>query len=207
MTAVEVVRNGRFRIYFEGRISKICWWFRCKLRKNKKSLAGVCIFGQGGGIIFWCFLFCFVFTASPVANGSSQARCQVRAEAATYVAACDNVRSLNHWAKPGIKPSSSWIFLSPLNHNENSKWYLNRSAKCHQEQWTWRPGVKSCLYCLSPYYLSNSTSLSLYFMIQKMRVIISAHPWLKGHHRIKWNLVCKSNCQEFPSWRRGNESD
>ena len=41
---------------------------------------------------------------------------QIQAESATYATAHGNTGSLSHWARPGIKPTSSWIlvgFLTP----------------------------------------------------------------------------------------------
>ena len=36
-------------------------------------------------------------------------QCQIQAAYATCTAACSNTWSLTHWARPGIKPESSWI--------------------------------------------------------------------------------------------------
>ena len=80
--------------------------------------------------LVFCFLFCFVLLcrAVPTAHGSSQARGQIRPTAArlrtpqppqhriqatsvTYTTAHGNIRSLTHWARPGIEPASSWILV------------------------------------------------------------------------------------------------
>ena len=63
--------------------------------------------------------FFLLFKAAPTACGSSQARGQIGvavaslrhiwAASATYTTVHSNVRSLIHWARPGIKPTSSWI--------------------------------------------------------------------------------------------------
>ena len=68
----------------------------------------------------------FLFRASPAAYGSSQARGQVRAVAASLRHSHSHTRSkphlciphslcntrfLTHWAGPGIKPASSWILV------------------------------------------------------------------------------------------------
>ena len=77
---------------------------------------------------FLSFFFFFVFfRAAPVAHGGSQARGLIRAVAiglrhsqqqhgiqamsATYTTAHGNTRSLTHWARPAIEPSSSWILV------------------------------------------------------------------------------------------------
>ena len=48
---------------------------------------------------------------------------QIQAASATYTVTCGSIRSLTHWARPGIKTSSSqrqhWV-LNPLSHNRNS---------------------------------------------------------------------------------------
>ena len=64
-------------------------------------------------------IFFLLFRATPMTYGSSHARGWIRAAAAglgqiraisvAYTAACSNTRSLTQWARPGIKPASSWI--------------------------------------------------------------------------------------------------
>ena len=47
----------------------------------------------------------------------------IQTASATYVRACDNAGSLTHWARPGVKSTSSWTLcwvLNPLSHNRNS---------------------------------------------------------------------------------------
>ena len=83
--------------------------------------------------------------ATPVAYGGSQARGQtelqllaythpeqdqIQATSATYAAAYSSTRSLTHWAKPAIKPTSSWILgrvLNSLSHNSNFM-FLNSNS-------------------------------------------------------------------------------
>ena len=71
---------------------------------------------------FHFFFFC-LFRATLVAYGGAQARGQIGATAVglphshsnggsvTYTTAHSNARSLIHWARPGIKPLSSWILV------------------------------------------------------------------------------------------------
>ena len=78
-------------------------------------------------------IFCYIiyihlpFNAAPTAYGASQGRGWIRAitaslhpshsntrskpPSATYTTAHSNNRSLTHWARPGIKPASSWILV------------------------------------------------------------------------------------------------
>ena len=47
---------------------------------------------------------------------------QIWTASATHTTACGNTGTLNHWARPGIKPASSQIpyhDLNPLSHNRN----------------------------------------------------------------------------------------
>ena len=60
--------------------------------------------------------FLFLFKVVPTAYGSSQARGWIRVASVTYAAACDNTVSLTHWARPGIKHTSSWILVRFLTH-------------------------------------------------------------------------------------------
>ena len=78
-------------------------------------------------------LFFFFFRATPVVYGRSQARDWIKTAAASIVIAtaiamrdlsriCDLHHSsqqhliLNHWARPGIEPASSWILCTCLVH-------------------------------------------------------------------------------------------
>ena len=74
--------------------------------------------------MFFCYvLFCLLFRVAPAAYGSCQGESWIEATAAglrhshgntgsvTYTMAHSNTGSLTHWAKPGIKPSSSWILV------------------------------------------------------------------------------------------------
>ena len=83
--------------------------------------------------------FYFLFTASPVAYGSSWARDRIRAAAAslchshsnarskpclTYAAVCGNDRSLTHQTRPGMESKFSQtlgLILNLLSHSGNSK--------------------------------------------------------------------------------------
>ena len=89
-------------------------------------------------VVFFFFSFYLFLRAVPSAYGSSQARGQIRAPAAslhhsrgntrsklssTYAAPRGNTRSLTHWVRPRIKPSFSWTLCwvpDLLCHNGNS---------------------------------------------------------------------------------------
>ena len=82
-------------------------------------------------MFFFVFFFFFFLGATTAAYGSSQARSQIKAAAAglhhslqqcqiwavIYTTACSNIRSLTHWWRPGIKPTSSGILFGFLNRN------------------------------------------------------------------------------------------
>ena len=72
------------------------------------------------------FFFC-IFRAAPAVYGGSQAKGRtgavaaslhhshsnhrIQAASATYATAHSNSRSLAHWARPGIEPTSSWMLV------------------------------------------------------------------------------------------------
>ena len=80
----------------------------------------------------------FLFTASPVAYGSSGPGVELRlklrpmlqpqqywiwAVSVTYAAGCSNAKSLTHWARPGVEPTFSQRkdqVSNLLSHNGNS---------------------------------------------------------------------------------------
>ena len=61
--------------------------------------------------VFRFFVFCFLFKATPAAYGSFWVRHQIWGVSATYTTAHGKTGSLTHWARPGIKPTSSWILV------------------------------------------------------------------------------------------------
>ena len=65
-------------------------------------------------VCFWVFVCLFVllfFRVTPAAYGSSQARGQIRATAASLCQSHSKAGSLTHWTLPRIKPASSWILV------------------------------------------------------------------------------------------------
>ena len=89
---------------------------------------GVCLYIHiTSSFLFFVFL---LFRAVPVAHGNSQARGRIGAAAAglyrnhsnmgqalsvTYTTAHSNTGFLTHWARPGIKPTSSSILVRLIN--------------------------------------------------------------------------------------------
>ena len=65
--------------------------------------------------IYFFLSFC-LFRAIPKTYESSQARGQIRAVTAGIHHGHSNARSLTHWTRPGIKPTSSWMLVRFLNH-------------------------------------------------------------------------------------------
>ena len=69
------------------------------------------------------YYFTYFFRAAPVAYGGSQVRGRIgaavsglyhshsNARCVTYTRSCSNTESLTHWARPRIKPASSWILV------------------------------------------------------------------------------------------------
>lgn len=123
-----------------GKIS----WIRFKryLVPGEKIQTLVVIFpiDLGTGRSSWVYvkilllLFYFVPMAAPAANRSSQDRGWIRPAFATYSpTAQGNERSLTQWAKPGIKPVSSWGRVRSLNCWATTGTHLRRNtiSSCH----------------------------------------------------------------------------
>ena len=63
------------------------------------------------------FFFFFVFSrAAPAAYGGSKARGLIGAIATSLHYSHSNTRSLIHWTRPGIKPTTSWFLVRFINH-------------------------------------------------------------------------------------------
>ena len=70
-------------------------------------------------LFFFYFLFIYfflLFRTTLAAYGVSQSRGRIQAISATYTTVHSDTGSLTHWAKPGIKPTSSWIPVSFVNY-------------------------------------------------------------------------------------------
>ena len=78
--------------------------------------------------------FCLFRAASATYGGSNQScscwptpqpqKCRIWAAPATYITAHGNARSLTHWARLGIKPTSPWILVGFVSH-----WATRRTPK------------------------------------------------------------------------------
>ena len=109
---------------------------RCNGKKKKDKEY------KSSTIWFLPFSIFLVFRAAPVAYASSQARGRIGAAAAgpmpqqhriwatlsTYNTALGNAGFLTHCAKPGIKPTSSWILVRFIT-TDNSNSFLLISQK------------------------------------------------------------------------------
>ena len=62
-------------------------------------------------IYLFLFIYFWLFRATPSAYGISKARGQIGATAAGLHHSHSSSRSLTHWARPGIKPTFSWILV------------------------------------------------------------------------------------------------
>ena len=83
-----------------------------------------CLMGRDRIFLFFIFYFVVFLRAAPAAYGGSQARGLFGAVAAGLHHSHSNARSLTHWARPRIKPTSLWIlvgFVNHLSHNGISK--------------------------------------------------------------------------------------
>ena len=48
-------------------------------------------------------------------------QCKIWAASVTYTTAHSNARSLTHWARPGMGPSTSWFLVGFVNQRQNFK--------------------------------------------------------------------------------------
>ena len=89
----------------------------CVLFPFKASLA---IIASNDWHPFSFFLFFFCLSAfsrsTPTAYGGSQARGLIGDVAAGLRQSHSNAGSLTHWARPGIKPETSWFLVGFVNH-------------------------------------------------------------------------------------------
>ena len=103
--------------------------------------------------MIYFFFFFGLFTAAPVAHGSSQARGQIRAtaaglhhsriqaESATYTIAHNNAGSLTHWVRPGMEPASSWILVGFV--TTERQWEpLIYPLETYPTEMSWKPNMK-----------------------------------------------------------------
>ena len=65
-------------------------------------------------LFLFLFLFFCLFRATPMAYGSSRARGQIGAAAASLHPSHSNVGYCTHSGRPGIEPESSWILVGFL---------------------------------------------------------------------------------------------
>ena len=87
------------------------------------------------------FFFFNLFRATSAAYGSSQARGQIRAVAASHshrnvgskphTTAHGNDGSLTHWSRPGIEPASSWMLVR----------YISTEPQCELLSWRFLCGT------------------------------------------------------------------
>ena len=156
----------------------------------------------------FCILF-IIFTAAPVAYGSSQARQLaskstpqpqpqqhwIRATSVTYAAAGSHSGSFTHWVRPGIKPASSWTLCQILNllgHNRNS--YLLHFYT--YALFLWKQWVLPWPHPTSHGHLSNSMHVT--FLTSEVLPRLShspswtEHPWEARH------LACSSFSHRGP---------
>ena len=110
-------------------------------------------------------IFCCCFRAAPVAFGSSQSRGQIRVIGTNlghsgiqvafvmYTTAHSNARSLTHWARSGIEPTSWWILVRFVpaepqrNSHERISWYANLAKEINKRRfdlWPFHERRRSC---------------------------------------------------------------
>ena len=106
-------------------LSFILWMWCITLCIYSHLLNHTCIPGVNSTSL-WCMIFFFLFRAASLAHGSSgqgvksELQCwpttqpqqhRIWDSSVTYTTACGNTVSPNHWASPGVEPTSSWILV------------------------------------------------------------------------------------------------
>ena len=105
---------------------------RCPRREAKVVAFSLACALRRWKSLFFLFFYFFLFRAAPAAHESSWARGsnwsytwkptpepqqrQIWAASVTFTAAHGNSRSLTRWARPRVKPASSWILAGFLTH-------------------------------------------------------------------------------------------
>ena len=125
---------------------------------------------------------------------------------AAYTAAQSNTRSLTHWVRPGIKPSSSWItiwVLNPLSYNRNflELWDLYRWFNGLNKF----PSISSFSSVFIFKCFSLSTKMLKYFLFFSHNIMSYFKPnleqWNMHYYKVykEQVLVCKISFNEFKS--------
>ena len=107
---------------------------------HRRRLTNACLFSDWNDefryaliyTIFFLLLVFYLFRAAPAASGSFRARgqigavaaglyhkpqqCWIQAVSAAYTTTHNKAWSLTHWARPGIKPATSWLLVGFVNH-------------------------------------------------------------------------------------------
>ena len=169
--------------------------FSCACWLSLSSL-GTCLYKSSAPFLV-CFLFCFLGLHSrhvevPKLGVQFELRLQqgrIRAASATYTTGHSNARSSTHWARPGIKPATSWIlvrFVSAAPQQELPEgqiWALPSSCSVSFDNHVlvlkvkqlWKP--KCPTFRGSPKYLiSLSLSLSSHLLFVCL-FVFWLHPW------------------------------
>ena len=109
------------------------FWVGKKLFEDHTWQCSKICFGWMQSFFFFFWLFGFLAFLGPYpwhmevprpgSNRSCSCRpmpqpqqCQIHTTSATYTTAHGNARSSTHWARPGIKPATSWFLVRFANH-------------------------------------------------------------------------------------------
>ena len=107
---------------------KWCYWSSCRFfidllpfPSNFERSHSLFLMTKEMHYVFCFVLFCFFrlfafYRADPVAHGGSQSGGLIVAVAASLHQSHSNAGSSAHWARPGIKPATSWFLVGFVNH-------------------------------------------------------------------------------------------
>ena len=113
-------------------------------------------------------------------------QCAIWATSVTHNTAHGNTRSLTHWAKPGIKPASSWMLVGFVNHGTTTGTPLCLDSVKEQHIFEGHPLCSGCCSRWSTPQVSQASSVSPIFMAEYILLLSTPHfvyPKSVGGHR------------------------
>ena len=137
-------------LFYKCQVDAVCNWLKMVFISQYLTFCLKEEYCTPNILFFFVFsflsFFFFLFRAKPSAFGGSQARGllelqlpaytqprRIWATSVTYTTAHHNTLSLTHWARPGIKPATSWLLIKFV--SAASQWKLPKTWKNALHHW------------------------------------------------------------------------